>query len=105
MSKRLTEKLQLYAKAYKEPPYGREIEGTVELLEEAANKLTIYETFFNEKLKDILMDYFDIKNDVYAYNLTREKEAFSIGTMSFDDFEEFNEETIDDIVEFIKRKN
>lgn len=55
-----------------------------------------------EKLKRILMKYFDINNDTYAYNLTRDKAAFSVGTMTFDDFEEFTEEIIDDIVEYIK---
>ena len=57
---------------------------------------------FTERLKDILMDYFDVNNDTYAYNLTRDKKAFGVGTMTFDDFEEFSEETIDDIVEYIK---
>lgn len=55
-----------------------------------------------EKLKNILMDYFDINGDTYAYNLTRDKAAFGVGTMAFDDFEEFSEETIDDIVKYIK---
>ena len=55
-----------------------------------------------EKLKDVLMEYFDINNDTYAYNLTRDKRAFGVGTMTFEDFEEFSEETIDDIVEYIK---
>lgn len=68
-----------------------------------ANQLYEYENFFAERLKDVLMDYFNINNDTYAYNLTRDKGAFSIGTMIFDDFEEFSEETIDDIVEYIKR--
>ena len=67
-----------------------------------ANQLYEYENFFTERLKDVLMNYFDVNNDTYAYNLTRDKGAFSIGTMTFDDFEEFNEETIDDIVEYIK---
>ena len=68
-----------------------------------ANKLYEYENFFTERLKDVLMDYFDINNDTYAYNLTRDKKAFGVGTMTFDDFEEFSEETIDDIVDYIKR--
>lgn len=67
-----------------------------------ANQLYEYENFFTERLKDVLMNYFDVNNDTYAYNLTRDKGAFSIGTMTFDDFEEFNEETIDDIVKYIK---
>lgn len=33
---KLIERLREFARAYKEPPYGREVEGTVELLEEAA---------------------------------------------------------------------
>lgn len=49
---RLSEKLQAYAKTYKEPPYRREIEGTVELLEEAANNLEKYANFFSKKLKE-----------------------------------------------------
>ena len=68
-----------------------------------ANLLYEYENFFTERLKDVLMDYFDVNNDTYAYNLTRDKKAFGVGTMTFDDFEEFSEETIDDIVEYIKR--
>lgn len=67
-----------------------------------ANKLYEYENFFTERLKDVLMNYFDISTDTYAYNLTRDKTAFSVGTMTFDDFEEFNEEIIDDIVKYIK---
>lgn len=35
----LTEKLEQYAKNYRKPPYGREIEGTSELLLEAADSL------------------------------------------------------------------
>lgn len=67
-----------------------------------ANRLYEYENFFTERLKDVLMNYFDIPSDTYSYNLTRDKSAFSVGTMSLDDFEEFNEETIDDIVKYIK---
>lgn len=67
-----------------------------------ANKLYEYENFFTERLKDVLMNYFDISSDTYAYNLTRDKTAFSAGTMTLDDFEEFDEQTIDDIVKYIK---
>lgn len=72
------------------------------VIADIANKLNDYETFFKERLKDVLMGYFDINNDTYAYNLTRHKSAFEAGTMSLDDFEEFTEEIIDDIVEYIK---
>lgn len=53
-----------------------------------------------EKLKEILMQYFDI-GDSYTYNLTRVKEGFAVGTVTIEDFEEFDEEIIDDIVEYI----
>lgn len=36
----LLNQLQLYMKAYKEPPYGREVEGTTEILEKASQTLT-----------------------------------------------------------------
>lgn len=68
-----------------------------------ANQLEKYEQFFSKNLKNVLMDYFDINNDTYTYNLTRDKSAFSVGTMKFEDFEEFTEEIIDDIVEYIKK--
>lgn len=53
-----------------------------------------------EKLIEILSRYFDI-GDSYAYNLTRVKEAFHIGTMSFEDFQEFDDETVADIADFL----
>lgn len=36
----IQERIATYIKAYKEPPYGREVEGTVELLEEVAERLS-----------------------------------------------------------------
>ena len=57
-----------------------------------------------ELMQNILNEYFDIPNDTYAYNLTRVKEAFSVGTMSLEDFEEFNEETTRDIAEVLFEK-
>ena len=53
-----------------------------------------------EKLVELLAKYFDI-GDSYAYNLTRVKSAFSCGTMGFDDFEEFDEETVSDIADHL----
>lgn len=84
-----------------------ELEGVDKYIESISKPTGI--NFFDEKdifekLKDILMNYFDINNDTYAYNLTRDKKAFSVGTMAFEDFEEFSEETIDDIVKYIKEK-
>lgn len=53
-----------------------------------------------EKLVELLAKYFDV-GDSYAYNLTRAKSAFSCGTMGFDDFEEFDEETVSDIADYL----
>lgn len=53
-------------------------------------------------LKELLMEYFRIGVDCYTYNLTRDKSAFECGTVAVNDFEEFNEEVIDDIIDFIK---
>lgn len=53
-----------------------------------------------DKLKELLMKYFTI-GDSYSYNLTRVKEAFAIGTVSLEDFIEFDEEFIDDIVDHL----
>lgn len=70
-----------------------------------ASRLLEYETAMDkDNLVSILNDYFSIYTDTYAYNLTREKSAFSCGTMEMEDFEEFTEETTDDLAEFIIKK-
>lgn len=56
------------------------------------------------KLKNLLMEYFSI-GDSYSYNLTRVKSSFEVGTVSLEDFEEFDEEFIDDIVEYLLKNN
>ena len=53
-----------------------------------------------EKLVELLSKYFNI-GDSYAYNLTRVKSAFACGTVGFDDFEEFDEETVSDIADHL----
>ena len=53
-----------------------------------------------EKLVELLSQYFDI-GDSYCYNLTRTKSAFACGTMGFDDFKEFDDETISDIADYL----
>lgn len=55
-------------------------------------------------IKKLLMEHFRIGIDCYTYNLTRDKSAFECGTVTVDDFEEFNEEVIDDIIGFIKSR-
>lgn len=57
-----------------------------------------------DKLKYLLMEYFSI-GDSYSYNLTRVKTAFAVGTVSLEDFEEFDENFIDDIVEYLLKNN
>lgn len=53
-----------------------------------------------EKLIELLSSYFDI-GDSYAYNLTRVKSAFAVGTMSLEDFEEFDDDTVADIADHL----
>lgn len=40
---RLTERIEKYIEAYQLPPFGREVDGTVELLQEVLKKLAYYE--------------------------------------------------------------
>ncbi len=54
-----------------------------------------------EQLKEKLMNYFSINKDCDFYVLTRDKSAFQYGTMTFEDFKEFNEEQIEDIIDYI----
>lgn len=53
-----------------------------------------------EKLIELLNEYFNI-SDTSAYWLTRVKEAFSYGTVTLDDFVEFDDETVEDLAEYI----
>ncbi|MGN0415973.1 MAG: hypothetical protein ACI4FX_10865 [Agathobacter sp.] len=55
----LVEKLQRYAKEYKNPPYGREIEGTPELLLAAADSLKEAEESI-QKLKARFVDGMEV---------------------------------------------
>ena len=57
-----------------------------------------------DKLKDLLMEYFSI-GDSYSYNLTRVNSAFAVGTVSLEDFEEFDESVVDDIVDYLLENN
>lgn len=56
-----------------------------------------------DELINALDEYFCM-SDTYAFNLTRVKESRSCGTMTIDDFEEFDEETISDLAEFLINK-
>lgn len=56
-----------------------------------------------EKLIAVLRDYFSI-GDSYTYELKRVKSAFDIGTMSLDDFKEWEEEDISCLCDYILRE-
>ena len=53
-----------------------------------------------ERLIELLSDYFNI-GDSYHYTLNRVKSAFAIGTMGLDDFEEYSDETVEEIVDHL----
>lgn len=55
-----------------------------------------------DEAREMLIDYFSQWagcGDSYIYDLTRVKEAFAIGTMSFDDFVEWEESRIAELVD------
>jgi len=54
-----------------------------------------------EELSELLYDYFRINKTCYSYNLNRDKRAFELGTMTLNDFTEFDQDNIDEIVEYI----
>lgn len=56
-----------------------------------------------EKLMAVLRDYFSI-GDSYTYELTRVKSAFEVGIISLDDFEEWGEDNISDLCDYIFRE-
>lgn len=53
-----------------------------------------------EKLIELLSNYFGI-GDSYHYILHRDKEAFYIGTMELNDFEEYEEDDVAEIAEYL----
>jgi len=53
-----------------------------------------------DKMIGLLNDYFNI-SDTSAYWLTRVKEGFAYGTVTLDDFVEFDNETIEDLATLI----
>lgn len=50
MMKKLKERIEKYIDAYQLPPWGREVDGTVELLQEVLEKLTEYKTLEEQNL-------------------------------------------------------
>lgn len=64
----------------------------------------------DEERRKALIDYFSEwagVGDSYIFDLTRVKEAFALGTMSFDDFREWDEfriaELVDELIDWLKQ--
>lgn len=53
-----------------------------------------------ERLIQLLSQYFDI-GDSYTYNLTRVKSAFAVGTVDIDDFEEYTEDDVANLADYL----
>ena len=53
-----------------------------------------------ERLIQLLSQYFDI-GDSYTYNLTRVKSAFAVGTVDLDDFEEYTEDDVANLADYL----
>lgn len=53
-----------------------------------------------ERLIQLLSQYFDI-GDSYTYNLTRVKTAFGVGTVGLDDFEEYTEDDVTSLADYL----
>jgi len=56
-----------------------------------------------EKLIEVLTKYFGLNDQdgTYTYSLTRVKSAFNVGTITIDDFQEFDDEQIEDVAQYI----
>lgn len=57
-------------------------------------------TTFKETIKKALVEYF-YNTNVYACNITRVDEAMETGNINLLDFDEFSEEVINDMAEYI----
>ena len=55
-----------------------------------------------EKLEIALRAYFNI-GDSYTFELTRDKSAFNIGTISVDDFQEFDATNVSDLADYLMK--
>lgn len=56
-----------------------------------------------DKIHSAINEHIDI-DDTYAYHLTRVKEAFSVGTVTLDDFEEWTDADVADLTDSIMDK-
>lgn len=56
-----------------------------------------------DKIHSVINEHIDI-DDTYAYHLTRVKEAFSVGTVTLEDFEEWTDADVADLTDSIMDK-
>ena len=56
-----------------------------------------------ERLIQLLSRYFDI-GDSYTYNLTRVKTAYDVGTIGLDDFEEYTEDDVANLADYLLKE-
>ena len=78
MMDRLTERIEKYIEAYQLPPFGREVDGTVELLQEVSNKLAEYENL--EKQGLLLRLPCKVGDTVYALRYGEENDFIVVET-------------------------
>ncbi len=70
---------------------------------ESYDRLYAFMKFDRDQLIGWLEDHFGMA-DTYHYVLTRDKRAFGIGTMTFDDFEELSPEFIAELADYLLEK-
>lgn len=111
-------RLRDYIRRYADPTsFANPIKGTAEILREAADLIeklssepdcvkaelaleTAEKASDRDKLLNLLAAYFNI-GDSYEYSLTRIKEAFELGTMTFEDFSEFDDAKVAEIADYL----
>lgn len=73
---------------------------------ESHDRLYAYMKFDREKLVEWLGDYFGFngQHGTYAHWLTRCKTAYGAGTMTMEDFQEFDEDTLFELADHILEK-
>lgn len=79
--KKLSDKARMYARSYGQPPYGRETEGTAELLLEMADKLEEYEDL--EEQGKLLKLPCAVGDTVYRINKGAEQPIIPLKVINF----------------------
>ena len=73
MAKSLTYRLRQYAEQYETPPTGREVDGTVELLREAADRIERYQSKHYNSLEDCAHKVYAFAENVHGFTKTDSK--------------------------------